>query len=43
MFRNLTCIAIALLLLFTTAVFVVTALYQHQIDKLIDTATLLTE
>ncbi len=43
LFRNLTCLSVGLLLLFTTAVFVVTGLYQHHIDELIDQATLLTE
>lgn len=42
-YRNLICGAIALLLLFTTAIFVLTRLYQHQIDQLIDNSTLLKE
>lgn len=43
LYRNLICASIALLLLFSTAIFVLTSLYQKQIDQLIDDATLLKE
>lgn len=41
--RNLICASIGLLLLFTTAVFVITGLYQQHIEVKIDEASLLKE
>lgn len=43
LFRNLICASLGLLLLFTTAVFVITGVYQQDIDDKIDAASLLKE
>lgn len=43
LYRNLICVSIALLLLFTTSVFVIKSVEQESIDSLIDDATILKE
>jgi hypothetical protein len=43
LFKNLTCAAIGLLVLFTTSIFVIKGSYQANINSLVDQATLLKE
>ena len=43
LYKNLICASVALLLLFFTSIFVIKAIFQKEIDHLIDQATILTE